>query len=120
MLQIRPTDCGVTGAGVGMDGADNDLANIKLRTQLHQALPHCHHQIPVDADQIAGNQNGTVIATVHHHSRGHQRLFHILADPLCKLTCKRNLLVGGNVNLRPADFDIAHKNCSFRYIFLLV
>ena len=119
MLDVHPAGGIVAGAGVGMDGAEDGLADIKIRTQLRQPLTDAQHQIPAHTDQVAGAEDGAVIAAFDGHGGGHQGLLHILGDAFGKLAHKGHLFVGSDVDLRPTDLEVAHRNTCL-FVFLLV
>ena len=98
----------VAGAGMGVDGGDDDLHGVKAHGVVGELFTHGIAQRPRNADEVAAAEDGLLAVGGHGH-RGHaQRLFHILGDALGKLADKRYLFIRCQRILCPADLKMTH------------
>ena len=98
----------IAGAGMGVDGGDDDLHRVKAHGVARELFPHGVAQRPRNADKVAAAEDSLVAVGAYGHGGHAQRFFHVLGNALGKLADKRYLFIRCQRILCPADLKMTH------------
>ena len=100
----------IAGAGMGVDGGDDDLHRVKAHGVARELFPHGVAQRPRNADEVAAAEDSLVAVGAYGHGGHAQRFFHVLGNALGKLADKRYLFIRCQRILCPADLKMTHND----------
>ena len=98
----------IAGAGMGVDGGDDDLHRVKAHGVARELFAHGVAQRPRNADEVAAAEDSLVAVGAYGHGGHAQRFFHVLGNALGKLADKRYLFIRCQRILCPADLKMTH------------
>ena len=98
----------IAGAGMGVDGGDDDLHRVKAHGVAGELFAHGVAQRPRNADEVAAAEDSLVAVGAYGHGGHAQRFFHVLGNALGKLADKRYLFIRCQRILCPADLKMTH------------
>ena len=102
--QIRAgTDTGILGAGMGVDGGEDDLLGVQTGSLVLDGITDAEQQLAADGSNVTADQDSLILTGIQRQRGSRQRFFHILGNTLCKLSCQRDFLFGSDAYLTPTN-----------------